>query len=213
MPDNKPVQGRDFLLEEYKASWKMILAIDERRGKFVQYYSAVVIAVLAFCANLLKDKNLFDKACPLDSSTVRIINCLALLTIVAGFAVIWMLIAERCANIRYRKKVNLIRELILEGTDFSGDKYLGNEAYEDLGVKKFSGKPCIQPKCIGKTLKGVFAFILIEMVFLLATLWSFGIVYDRCLWALLVVGLLAAVFLWFCRKEIKKAEKAGYSCD
>lgn len=154
-------KGRDLLIEEYKTAWQMILNIDERRGKFIHYFSFVFIGVIGVVVNLLKDINLFDEVSTLCPSQVVMVNVLLFVATIVGLTVIYMLIAERAANIRYRKKVNLMRELLYKATDIPKDEYLDRNRKDsvDLGIKTFHNDK--QPKGIGKTLRGGFGFVII----------------------------------------------------
>ena len=169
---NGPVQsvymnGKEphFLLEEYKTAWQMILNIDERRGKFVRYYSFIFLGVFSLSVNLLKN---VGSSNPLLFPQAIMITGLLTSAIVVGAVVMRLLYAERNANIRYRKKVNLIREILLKNsknTDVTD--YL---TYKELGIKTFTKDE--QPKGLGGTLRAMFFWIAVEIAGLLS-----GIVY------------------------------------
>jgi len=153
-----------FLLAEFEQAWAQVLNIDERRLKFVEYYSAIVAAILAVAANLAVDREL----------TVPIgLLVTALLTagVLIGAAFVFMILSERAANRRYREKINLIRGLFLtESTHPGMTEYL---ARKDLGVKTGADA---QPDRLGRTLKGVLVFMGLEIalvvVVAIATWWG-----------------------------------------
>lgn len=200
-------KGRDLLIEEYKTAWQMILNIDERRGKFIHYFSFVFIGVIGVVVNLLKDINLFDEVSTLCSSQVVMVNVLFFVATIVGLTVIYMLIAERAANIRYRKKVNLMRELLTENTDLSGNKYLEHKWSEDLGIITLS----IRPRGVGKTLCGAFWLIVIEMFCLLAGLLFSGYYISSVVMIIeiLVVSVVSCCSLCYALKILDKANKIG----
>ncbi len=153
----------DFLIEEYKTAWQMILNIDERRGKFIQYYSFVFIGVIGLVITLLKDMNLLKNTNPLLLSREIAAIVLLLVTAIAGIAIIYMLWAERKSNVRYRKKVNIIRGILLaKSKNADIIKYL---KHKELGIKTAQDNESIKP--VGSTLTRIFLFIGIEIAILL----------------------------------------------
>jgi len=159
-------KGRQFLIEEYKSAWQMILNIDERRGKFIHYYSFVFIGVIGVVVNFFKGIDFFGEVNTLYRSRALTASILLFGTVIAGMIVVYMLITERAANIRYRKKVNLIRGLLLEKTDVPKDKYLEAKYSKALGIISLESEG--QPKSVGRTLKGVLWFVGAEIIILIS---------------------------------------------
>ncbi|MHC4561803.1 MAG: RipA family octameric membrane protein [Planctomycetota bacterium] len=156
---------REFLLEEYKTAWQTIMNIDERRAKFMKYYSFIFLGimsvVLTHFQKLQDDVGLWGRI-----GMTSLLGC----GVVVGVAVMMVLRSERDANIRYRKKVNLVREAFLKlmAPEDPADvnviaKYL---EHKDLGIKTFDGVH--QPAGLGRTLKPVFFFIVVQICCLCA---------------------------------------------
>ena len=98
---------KDFLIAEFNKAWDMILAIDSRRGIFSRYYNILFLAVLAVSTNMLV------KIDELNVATCVGLSLVFIFTYLAGNVTKGILESERSANIRYRKKINLIREIYL----------------------------------------------------------------------------------------------------
>lgn len=157
---------RDFLVMEFEKAWDMVLAIDSRRGTFYRYYNILFLAVLAVSTNIL-----------VSSPAVDMLVCVGL-TLVFGFTYFaggvtkGILESEREANVRYRKKINLIREVFLENSD---DELIQKyTAHSELGIKFFSEEE--QPQGVGRTLTGIYTLITIQrfaLVLCTAVLWLY----------------------------------------
>ena len=146
----------DFLISEFEKSWDMIFLLDERRVKIIQFYSVVFAAIIGFTANLIISND--DAFAYLAGAIISFVG------ILIGISSIMFLASERKANIRYRKKLNLIRGLFLEDSQSSIIKeYLSHK--DDLGIKTISDPD--QPKGWGKTLKNVVIIVYFEICFLL----------------------------------------------
>lgn len=145
---------RAFLIAEFEQAWAMVLSIDDRRFRFVEYYSAVFTAILTAASALVSWHG------TVDASTATPLSALLLIGVLVGLTFVGMLKSERTANIRYRKKINLLREMFLKdsGAELIQD-YVVN--HEDLGIKLFTDKE--QPSGVGSTLTGVFRFLYIEI--------------------------------------------------
>ena len=149
MPDTK-----DFLLAEYEKSFDMVINIDNRRGVFSRYYAALTSAIIGLSGTLIFANS--------DVSNVEawLITGMLSIGIITGALTLYVLFSERRANIRYRKKINLIRELLVEtGTDLS-KKYL-DPRNASIGIKTYTNQQKAQPKGIGSTLKGIFLSIIL----------------------------------------------------
>lgn len=153
----------DFLIEEYKTAWQMILNIDERRGKFIQYYSFVFVGVIGLVVTLLKNVNLFKNSNPLIFSREVSASLLLMATAIAGVTIIYMLWTERKSNVRYRKKVNIIRGILL--TKSKNSDIIEYLKHKQLGIKIAEDNDSIRP--VGSTLTGIFLLIGIEIAILL----------------------------------------------
>jgi hypothetical protein len=87
---------------------------------------------------------------------------------IATLAILWMVMSERDANLRYRRKVDHIRGIFLHASANPMIKdYLMRAA--ELGTPTQSGE---QPSGLGRTLKGVVALCLI-----FTTAWMFAAVF------------------------------------
>jgi len=93
-------------------------------------------------------------------------SAVVMITLVGGFAVLGILWKERDANIRYRKKANLIRSVFLGGSsDQKINDYLTK--HKDLGI--LVPGDAEEPKGIGSTLKLMFFFLGLEILGLVVT--------------------------------------------
>lgn len=144
---------KDFLVEEYNKAWDMVLAIDSRRGVFSRYYNILFLAVLAVSTNVL-----------VNAKEIDLVVCVGLTLVFAftyftGNAAKGILESERSANVRYRKKINLIREVFLGSSeDATIKEYL---SHSELGIKLLSQEKD-QPEGIGRTLVGIYRLISIQ---------------------------------------------------
>ncbi len=154
-----------FLIAEYNQSWQVITAIDERRGKFLQSISALIIAAIGAVGFLISGKS------PLPLSSALEASAILLFTALVGLATMNILRAERDSNIRYRKKANLIRQALLAtSTDPIIKTYLD---HKELGIKLPGDE---EPKGLGETLTGMFTFLYLELAGVVV---AFGYVWAR----------------------------------
>ncbi len=160
-------EQKDFLIAEFNKAWDMVLAIDSRRGTFSRYYNVLFLAVLTISTHIL-----------VRIDRLNIVICVGLslvfiFTYVAGETIKGILKSERNANIRYRKKINLIREVFCgDSEDDLINLYL---SHKDLGILLIS-QDSEQPKGIGRTLAGIFKLIRIQKATLILCtlgLWSY----------------------------------------
>lgn len=158
---------KDFLVAEFNTAWDMILAIDSRRGIFSRYYNILFIAVLAVSTNVL-----------INAKEIDFLACFGLtlvfvFTFLAGSVTKGILESERSGNIRYRKKINLIREVFLSRSEDPLIKeYL---SHSELGIKLLSQENQ-QPEGVGSTLVGIYRLIAIQkyaMVVCTIVLWGY----------------------------------------
>ena len=159
-----------FILAEFETAWKMVLAIDERRFVIIRFYSLLFAAIMSVVATILVTNGEHNyKGLSLACVGVLFTG------VIIGILVIYMLRSERRANIRYRKKINFIRELLLaESSNSNIVKYLKEKS---IGIKLYSSDP--QPKGLGSTLSKVIPIICIEIALLLAAIiFIFCVVYP-----------------------------------
>jgi len=146
---------KDFLIAEFNKAWDMVLAIDSRRGVFSRYYNILFLAVLAVSTNVLV------KIDELNTATSIGLSLIFIFTYLAGDVTKGILESERAANIRYRKKINLIREMLLGASEEEVIKeYL---SHSELGIKLLS-QESDQPEGVGRTLVGIYRLILIQKI-------------------------------------------------
>lgn len=155
-------EEHQFLLAEFNQAWLLVNAIDERRGKFLQSVTAMVIATVGAVGFLISG----DKpALPLN----RTVEACALVavTILACLWVMAILLSERAANVRYRKKANVIRSLFLARSPIPAvQDYL--TCNKDLGV--LIPGDTQEPKGVGNTLFAMFVFLALQVLGLFLTL-------------------------------------------
>jgi len=151
-----------FLLAEYSQAWQQINAIDERRGKFLQSLTTVVIATIGAIGFLITGQ---AGELPLH----RTIEAVALIavTLVGCLSVTFILLAEREANVRYRKKGNVIRQLLLGNAASPAiQDYL--KSYKHLGV--LLPGDAQEPKGVGSTLSAMLIFVALQLLGLVGAL-------------------------------------------
>lgn len=141
MTDN----ATSFLLAEYKASFDMIINIDNRRGVFLHYY-AILFGATATVSGALFGRMGVD----METYTKISLVVLYLATALTGGAIICVILSERRANVRYRARINQIRQLLLKDDDPAsiGETYLRSEQHS--------------PKGLGRTLKFVIPVIAMQ---------------------------------------------------
>lgn len=158
---------KDFLIAEYNKSWDMVLAIDSRRGVFSRYYNILFLSVLAVSVNIALNYAQWDLKITLG------LSLLCLFTILAGIVTKGILESERAGNVRYRKKINLIREVLLSNSkNESIQEYL---THTELGIKLLS-QELEQPQGVGRTLIGIYRLILVQqvvMVLCIISVWGY----------------------------------------
>jgi hypothetical protein len=162
MASHMTPEESQFLLAEFNQSWSFVGAIDERRGKFLQSITAVVIAAIGAVGFLISSEK---GPLPLN----RTIEAVALIavTLVGCISVVAMLLAERDANVRYRKKANLIRQRFLGASASPGvQDYL--TGHKSLGIL-LPGDPQ-EPRGVGSTLSAMLFFIALQLIGLLCAL-------------------------------------------
>lgn len=127
-------EEKDFLIAEYNASWTTIQNIDNRRGSFVRIFTLICIGVYSIVAGISNAGHLET------IETKYFISLLLIPSTLGAILFVGVLMSERSANIRYRKRVNNIREMLLTNSK--------NEAVSEYLVGETHN-----PKGIGKTLK------------------------------------------------------------
>ena len=158
-----------FLMKEYETAWQMIQKIDDRRGAFARYYSILFTAVVGIAGNILIGTQDLTLQAAISISFLFFFGALA------GFITIKILQSERKGNVRYRQKINLIREIFLaKSKDTAIKKYL---KHKELGIKLFSNQAKNQPQGIGQTLRWIFGRIIIQIVVLLIAILAIWILF------------------------------------
>jgi hypothetical protein len=147
----------DFLQKEFETSWQQIRGFDTRRGVFFNFFNFTFVAVLSFSSTMWikgQEQSMF--------STVSL-SLIYLMLLFVSYTIIKVLESERKANVRYRKKINLIREMFLsESEDEKIKDYLTRS---DIGIKIDSGTRN-EIDSVGGTLKNIYRLIHAEQVVL-----------------------------------------------
>jgi len=166
---------KDFLLAEYKASIDVILGIEGRRATFLSYYALMFGAVASIGGTIFAR---FENA--LAFETVLALAALFTVTSVVGVAVIWVLMSERGANVRYRIRINEIRTILLSSqpptTDGADVKELSDPSTQ-TAVAAYLQRETHNPKGIGRTLKFIFFAITVQVLLSIGA--AAAIVYYR----------------------------------
>lgn len=167
----------------------MILNIDERRGKFLQFFSFIFVGVLSIFVTLMNNTGV-----PCLSEAI-FFTVLLFSTFLTGLAFMWALCSERKANIRYRKWINLIREIFLGTVENpkTSEEFIDSELRKYLTMKdwgiKTSGDNIDK---IGGTLTGIFICMAIELLTLQAAIvyiwWPF-LPSNTCIRQLILVTM------------------------
>jgi len=146
---------KNFLTTEFEKAWDMIFLIDNRRFKIIQYYSFIVVGVLTLATKFIIDQRPGNGGdAGIELFLYLLITILLLVTIAIGLTFRKVLQSERDANVRYRKKINLIRGLFL--LDSESDQIAEYLKHPEWGIKTARDE---QPSGMGTTLKGVYHFI------------------------------------------------------
>ena len=162
---------KDFLLKEFDTSWQQIIAFDNRRGIFFSFFNIIFVAVLTISSSLWVKS---DHPSLLVSIGLTLIY---IMTILVSYTIIKILESERSANVRYRKKINLIREIFLKETKNTGIQYYLTQS--DIGIKLYSGGSN-EINAVGGTLKNIYLLIHIEqaiLVILIFGVWCSKLTY------------------------------------
>lgn len=148
-------EEKDFLIAEYNAAWAMVRSIDERRGTFARYYA------ILFGGSLSVVSAIFASQPSPSYAVTAALNLILITTAAAGGVIIYVLLSERSANIRYRQRANKIRQVFLsDSTDGKIEQYLNKEVHDPRGV--------------GRTLPGIFFLIAIQI--------AVGLIFACGLW-------------------------------
>jgi hypothetical protein len=159
-------QSVETLLLEFETAWQQIFTIDNRRGTYFLCFSALFFLIAASAVFML------IPAAP--SATIAAFGAtiVLLVHVALGHYLIGVYESERAANVRYRRKINFIRELLLSRDDDESIKdYLGKK---EIGIKTFSGSGNEIDK-VGGTLTQIYALIRLQQgagVGLIVLLWA-----------------------------------------
>lgn len=139
--------AKDLLLLEFESSWQQVFSIDNRRGVFFNYFNVAFFGVLTFTAGV------WSKAGAPTLPAALALTATFILLIFMSRAVVEILESERDANVRYRKKINLIREMLLAHLADPKIQYYLEQ--KQIGIKTFTAeRDAIDP--VGRTLKGIY---------------------------------------------------------
>jgi hypothetical protein len=148
-------QEVDTLLLEAETSWQQLFNIDNRRGRYFLAFAATFFLTGLVATSLLAF-----------TSVVTPLIAVAITVVLLGHAFFGYYLkgvyeSERAANVRYRTKINLIRELLLsKSPDPEIQMYLTKK---ELGIKTYSGSGNEIDK-LGGTLKQMYALIFVLQV-------------------------------------------------
>lgn len=161
------VDNRDFFIAEFNTAWDMIFAINTRFGMYSRYNNLLFLSVLAVSTNIL-----------INIEKMNVVSAAGLTSVLAAsfascMATVGILRSERAADVRYRKKINLIREMFLgKSEDEKTKHYL---THKNIGIKLLSEEG-EQPKGFGRTLNRILGLIRIQKGILLlfaVVVWSY----------------------------------------
>ena len=133
-----------FLYLEFIEAWKMIRSFEKRRSQFL--LASIFLSLISISFFIITQNK--------QAAIIIALNFIATITIKKT------LLSERLANIRYRKKINLIREVILPPT--TDGTYKNYISHPEIGINFYSRDP--QPSGIGSTLRFIFYFLNIIQV-------------------------------------------------
>jgi len=102
----------DFIRAEYDTAWAHIRAIDDRRLRFVEFY----ISLNALLATVVAAFVTRSKGSMFTFGNFVLVLIGGTIVVSSGFAMLSMMRSERLANIRFRRRVNYIRGIFLEGS-------------------------------------------------------------------------------------------------
>jgi hypothetical protein len=157
---------REFLISEFETSWNMILNIDERRFKTIEYFSFIVAGTFSAVSAIL----VFNRD---DPARYMATALLAAATFI-GISFIAVLHSERTANLNYRMKINLLRGFFFEGVqDEKMLRKMLDQKSKDIGLLIDTDE---QPSGLGRTLPKILLAMGIEMLLMVVGIcfvWSF----------------------------------------
>ena len=157
--------AKDLLLCEFETSWQQVFSIDNRRGIYFNYFNVAFFGVLTFTASVWSKPGAPSLPAALALTTTFI------LLVFMSRAVVEILESERDANVRYRKKINLIREMLLAHLTDPKVKYYLEQ--KQIGIKTFtSERDAID--AVGRTLKGIYFLLHLQqaaLVVLVVLIW------------------------------------------
>ncbi len=160
-------QARELLIKEFETSWQQLFNIDHRRGVFFNYFNVAFFAVLVVTAGI------WTSGKPLSLVATIAFTATYLLLVLMARTIIRILESEREANVRYRKKINLIRRLFL--SEVEDDRIQTYLLQKDIGIRASvsTGHPPIDK--VGETLKHIYFLLRTEQTVLLVLIlltWS-----------------------------------------
>ena len=148
-------QTIDTLLMESETSWQQLFNIDNRRGAYFLCFATTFFLVGASAVALLALAPRVTPGLAL-AATIVLASHIAF-----GHYLIGVYESERAANVRYRKKINLIREILLsKAPEAEIQDYLNKK---EIGIKTFTGSGNEIEK-LGGTLTQMYALIKAQQI-------------------------------------------------
>jgi hypothetical protein len=102
----------EFLRAEYDTAWAHIRGIDDRRLRFVEFY----ISLNAVLATVIAAFVTRSGGSMFTFGNFALVFIGGTIVVSSGFTMLGMMRSERLANIRFRRRVNYIRGVFLEGS-------------------------------------------------------------------------------------------------
>jgi hypothetical protein len=102
----------EFLRVEYDTAWAHIRGIDDRRLKFVEFY----ISLNTILATVIATVVTRSRGSMFTFGNFVLVLIGGIIVVGSGITILGMLRSERAANLRFRRRVNYIREIFLEGS-------------------------------------------------------------------------------------------------
>lgn len=158
-----------FFIAEFETAWAQVRSTEERRLRLLQFNSGAVVFAIGLASLLLIT---VPGVTVVSASAVTALMAAAL---VSGLVSLQLLLAERAVNVRYRRKINLIRGLLLGSSGDPGiRKYL---EHREIGILTGDDP---QPAGIGSTLRRILTLHLLQV--------ALPIAYTIMVWSILLLG-------------------------
>ena len=119
-----------FLLKEFETAWHHLGLLDERRYHIMQYFALYIGGITIACLKL------FPEIFKQEGSIWWGIAALMTFNILVVIAFTEMLKSERKATVRYRNKINLIREYFFQKGDAAFKDLIEKGQKHGMGIDK-----------------------------------------------------------------------------